>query len=435
MKKNRKNSGLGAFLNSVSTNASNNENKNSLVRIEIEKIKSNPQNFYGLRDIDKLAEQINLSHIVEPLMVIKNPNSDEDGMQYLLIAGHRRRAAWQKLLDTGKVTDHTLPCIILEFEPMVLKSEDGTEKVITIDRIANMYLMLSNMGQREVRTVSERLQEVKQLEPIARDIYDSLPTGKRGNFRTYFAEEFLSIPESNLQRLLSMAKLSEKAKEYVDNGKISFVFGAKLSTFTPEEQDEYLEEIDNGIRKGTVRELVEYKKSLNEDNSTTSTEEPAGESAETSTDTDTAEESHEETKEPAEEENEEETDSVPEDDDTPPAPPTVPDDEEEDNEEAVTKPQQEEPAPKALSSANNNGMIEIQIEDLPSNLTSPDFQGKKEASLWAIKAEIAGLEAHRSHCKAMAERYEDVDEAKCGQWTLRHGEVISRLAILRKLIQ
>ena len=437
--------GLGGFLNKASKDASLNENKNIILRVDIDNIKSNPGNFYGLRDIDKLAEQINLSKFVEPLIIVDNTDKSTDGKDYLLIAGHRRKAAWEKLLEEKKVTDRTLPCNLVHFEPIRIKREDGTEKVIPVDKIADMYLMLSNMGQREIRTIDERLEEISRLEPLAKEIYDALPRGERGNFRTYFAEEFLKISESKLQRLQSMKKLSPLAKTYVDEGKVSFIFGATLSTFTPEEQEKYLAEIDNGERNNYIQDLVDYKKSLKEANKEEDTSTPADtdenvitpeEDEETTTDALPVEPQEDnEDMEPMDEELEDSASS------------SIMEPEgaiNEDNQDSVSHDAGEneiiEPWKPAVPTDEeidelDSSAVRVEIEDLPEDLSSPTFKAKEEAINWVVKSQIESLEKIKVYAKAQGERYEEVDELKCGQWMLRYGETLSQLAILREKIK
>lgn len=431
MGKNRnKRSGFGSFLNSISVNESLKENTESrFVNIEIDKIKSNPGNFYGLRDIEKLADQIDLSHIVEPLIVIKNPDFESDGFEYLLLSGHRRKAAWSLLLEKGKVTDRSLPCVIHEYKPLVLKAEDGSEKVISAERLANMYLMFSNMGQREVRTVDERLEELNQLQPIARDIYDTLPVGNRGNFRTYFAKEFLSVSESYLQRLLALEKLTDRAKTYVDEGRVSFVFGAKLSALTPEEQESYLDDIDNNEKKGTIKELDKFKQEkkaeeqgeAGEDNEPSEVEEDGQESV-----IDDNTDDIQEPSEPAQEDIEEPANSDDDEDISEPA-------ESEDNEtlgddifEGKVK-----PVDSTSHDNDNNQALVIEVEDLPENINDMSFDGRKEAETWVIKS----LEKARDFAKVQKDKYEEVDDIKCAQWSMRYGEALRQIAILRKNIK
>ncbi len=56
-----KNLSLGNILNEVS------QAEEKIVSIDIEKLESNPRNFYGLRDIDSLTTLISVSHLIEPL--------------------------------------------------------------------------------------------------------------------------------------------------------------------------------------------------------------------------------------------------------------------------------------------------------------------------------------------------------------------------------
>lgn len=248
-KKNRR-GGLGAFLNQYSKEESQNENTN-VIHISIENIEANPKNFYGLRDVEQLASLIAITKTVDPLIVMRNPDTEPGKPPYRLLAGHRRKTAWQKLLDEGKVDSHMLPCIVKTFSSIHLTAEDGTEKVISAERIADAYLMFSNMGQRQFRSINERLEEVRQLKPFARDLFDGQPYGSRGNFRAYFAESFLNMSENNLQRLLLLERLTGRGKSYIDEKKISITVGYGLSTLEPDQQEAYLNAVDAGEVKST----------------------------------------------------------------------------------------------------------------------------------------------------------------------------------------
>lgn len=63
----RNNAGLGSLLNEVSVSADGMLREEKIIYIDIDKLESNPRNFYGLRDIDSLATLISVSHLIEPL--------------------------------------------------------------------------------------------------------------------------------------------------------------------------------------------------------------------------------------------------------------------------------------------------------------------------------------------------------------------------------
>ena len=249
--------GLGKFLNEVtqkSDKSGYNQSEEQIVYIDIDSLESNPKNFYGLRDVDALAGLIAVSHLVEPLTVIKK----DDG-KYTIISGHRRRAAVQKLLEEGVYNERKLPCIIKSRSKIKIEQENG--EIIEFDEnaVEMLNLIASNRGQREERTIDEKLQEVKYLEGFAKAIYNQKNKGQRGRFRNFFAEEILNISKSQLQRINSMEKLTDKVKRAVDNEKISETAAMEMATMSPEEQDACLEKILSGEIKGRVRDIQKFK--------------------------------------------------------------------------------------------------------------------------------------------------------------------------------
>ncbi|MBO7668778.1 MAG: ParB N-terminal domain-containing protein, partial [Firmicutes bacterium] len=63
-----------------------------IVEIPLSKIIANNRNFYGVRDVEALADSIKLNGLLEPLIVY--PYGTAAGL-YRLISGHRRVAALQ----------------------------------------------------------------------------------------------------------------------------------------------------------------------------------------------------------------------------------------------------------------------------------------------------------------------------------------------------
>lgn len=250
--------GLGNFLNALTQTAEKNEvAEEKIIYIDIDEIESNPQNFYGLRNIEELAGLIAVSKLIEPLTVIKK----SDG-KYKLISGHRRRAAVQKLLEDGIYTERKLPCIIKTPKKIRIEQESG--EVIEFDEnaVEMLNLIASNRGQREERTVEEKLQEVKYLEKFARALYYQKEKRKRGRFVNFFAEEILNISKSQLLRMNLLEKLTPNLKQAIDKGKISETAALEIATLSPQEQELWLEKILAGVIKGTVQEIQNLKKPM-----------------------------------------------------------------------------------------------------------------------------------------------------------------------------
>ena len=243
--------GLGKFLSEV---VEVEKEPEQIIYIDIENIESNPRNFYGLRDIEGLAGLIAVSHMIEPLTVTKKENG-----KYMLISGHRRRAAVQKLLEEGTYTERKLPCIVKARKKIKIEEDDGKFTEFDEDAVEMLNLIASNRGQREERTVDEKLQEVKYLEAFAKAIYNQKDRRNRGRFRTFFAEEILNISTTQLQRMKSMEKLSDSVKKTLEDGKINESAAAEFVSMTIEEQEKCLEKIISGEMSGTVQDIRRYK--------------------------------------------------------------------------------------------------------------------------------------------------------------------------------
>lgn len=69
--------GLGNFLNAMTQTAEKNEvAEEKIIYLDIDEIETNPQNFYGLRNIEELAGLISVSKLIEPLTVIKKATAN-----------------------------------------------------------------------------------------------------------------------------------------------------------------------------------------------------------------------------------------------------------------------------------------------------------------------------------------------------------------------
>ena len=77
--------------------------------IDIAFLEDDPKNFYTLSDLDSLVENIELVGLQQPLLV--RPDPDATGY-FIIVSGHRRRAAIRKLVDEGREELRTIPCIV-----------------------------------------------------------------------------------------------------------------------------------------------------------------------------------------------------------------------------------------------------------------------------------------------------------------------------------
>ena len=241
---------LMAYLNNdTKAAAAIGGSSNTIKMIDVANLVPNTGNFYGIRDIEQLAHSMALSNTVEPLMVTKRDGEEK----YDIISGERRYRAVSLRLERGEITDSKVPCIV--HEPF---ADDGK---ITAKMKEDIAIICAN-SYRE-KNALEKLQEVDVLEPIARIYYDELRANnehKGMSFRAYFAEKFLGISSSSLQRLITLRKLTPEAKAALVNGDVSDTLAAYIARKSPEEQLEYLRQLQAREVSGTVRELQEKDK-------------------------------------------------------------------------------------------------------------------------------------------------------------------------------
>ena len=363
--------GLGSFLNSVAQKTEKLEENAQIIYIDIEEIETNPQNFYGLRNIEELAGLIAVSHLIEPLTVSKTA----DG-KYKIISGHRRREAVQKLLEEGIYTERKLPCIVKAREKLSIEQENGEIIEFDEDAVEMLNLIASNRGQREERTVDEKLQEIKYLESFAKAIYNQKNNRRRGRFLSFFAEEILNISQTQLWRINSLEKLTENVRQAIDDKKVSETAAVEMSKMTEEKQEECLEKILSGKMKGTVQEIQNLK--------TPSKIEVAEEPI-----TEVIGEIEESAIENVETENAIEEGTI-------------------SNEETV-----EVMNPSLKVGQNLENSTTLEIIDVPEEFDDP----QKEAKEWFYQEKVSAYEKIYKEAKRLSR--EETDELKAAQWKIR----------------
>lgn len=219
--------------------------------VEIEMIDANDiipnqQNFYGIRDVEKLAKSMALSGHVSPLEVVP-----QDDGKYRLLSGERRRVAVLLRKERGEIENTLVPCIVRE---KFVGNED-----LTADQM-EMISIISANDYRE-KTPFEQLDEILKLEPIARVFWKKEQAEADGNmeaFRKFYAEKFLGMSSSSLQRILAFQKLPPEAKKAYEDGKISKTALAMLAGWEEEEQCKFFDALNAGEVKGTMADVEAF---------------------------------------------------------------------------------------------------------------------------------------------------------------------------------
>ena len=254
--------GFSQFMNEATKAAAEAEANRgeSTLLIDIDKLMPNPNNKYRINDVEQLAGMIAANDFhLEPLEVMKH----EDG--YMIIAGHRRMAAWRKLLEDGETKERRLPCIVSSFSDVRVVYEDGDgqqqEEVISADRKAIVRLILSNLGQRKNKTLEEEVWEIEQLEPYARILFKENKV--KGTFKEFFAREILQISPSKLMRKRSLERLTDEAKKALyEDHLINESVAIEISSLAPEDQDEYIRAVRDGEVDSNVMDVRQKKRDM-----------------------------------------------------------------------------------------------------------------------------------------------------------------------------
>lgn len=124
--------------------------------IDIGLLDGDPRNRRTLQGLDELAANIELLGLRQPLRVRENP--DAPG-RFVIVSGHRRRAALQKLVDDGRADLGRVPCIRerlegsmalqelrLIFDNLDTQPYSGAEKAKLAARVEELLYLLKEEG-------------------------------------------------------------------------------------------------------------------------------------------------------------------------------------------------------------------------------------------------------------------------------------------------
>lgn len=168
-------------LGDVLKNVSNLDTaKKQIVELPISSLDSDAGNFYELRDIDALADNISVVGLQQPILV----RSGDQAGRYTIISGHRRLAACKKLAEADPEHWQEIPCII---------QADSASPALQ-----QLRLIYANANTRQLTSaeISEQAQQVEKL------LYDLKNEGYEfpGRMRDHVAEA-VGASKTKLARL------------------------------------------------------------------------------------------------------------------------------------------------------------------------------------------------------------------------------------------
>lgn len=222
-----------------------------IVMRNVQDLMPNPKNeAYRTDNIDELAAMIDLTQRIEPLIV--KPLPEEEG-KYMILSGHRRRLAQMYRLEHGMTDDPRVPTITREIV-------NPLEEIIDDDEMETLNIVFPNKGSRRNLSPVEEAAEIALVKPIIRKIYEHQKEHGEtaGKFRTFFAN-ILGISETTLARKEAIGKLSDTAKEAVEEGRITATAAAELSKLEKDEQDTALTAITEKGERPTVEAVQRAK--------------------------------------------------------------------------------------------------------------------------------------------------------------------------------
>lgn len=191
---------------------------NEIVMVDVEDLVPSKDNFYHV-DAD-LKRSIEIAGVLQPLLV----NRPENG-KYKVIAGHRRRLAALELVQEGKESFRSLPC--------VFKKEDVMDRLAII--MANRF--------RE-KTDWEKMTEAVEAEGLARELKKEYGIG--GRTREVLAE-ITGITEAQLGRYKSVYNnLLPELMEAFKSSRITVSVAVELAGMKEHTQKEAAGILQNG---------------------------------------------------------------------------------------------------------------------------------------------------------------------------------------------
>lgn len=169
---------LGAMLKDVSELDTGRE---QIEYIQLDLIDQDPNNFYQLTDIPLLADNISLCGLQQPIRV--RQQADNPG-RYVIVSGHRRRAALEMLVEDGHEQWKEAPCIV--------------ERDAVSPALQQLRLIYANSNTRKMSPaeISEQAAQVEKL------LYQLKEEGYEfpGRMRDHVAEA-VGASKSKLARL------------------------------------------------------------------------------------------------------------------------------------------------------------------------------------------------------------------------------------------
>lgn len=206
----------GFDLSSVLKDVSDLNTEEQLVKIELDKLDPDPENFYSLDGLDELAGNIETVGLQQPLRV--RPG---EGGHFIVVSGHRRRAACMLIRDGGSQQfKDGVPCIV----------EYGEASAA----LRKLRLIYANSSTRQLTSAEQS----RQAEEVTRLLYELKEQGVEfpGRMRDHVAEA-CQLSKTKIARLHAIREnLIPELLRHWDAGEIKEETAYQLSRYPAEIQ-------------------------------------------------------------------------------------------------------------------------------------------------------------------------------------------------------
>lgn len=181
-----------------------------LIFVELHLIDPSPSNFYSMEGLDSLADNIATVGLMEPLRV------REKNGRYVVVSGHRRRAALRILVDRGEMDPHDKIPVFLESEPDPGQARDKDAARIALQQLRLIY---ANSDNRQYSS-ADKTREVQELTMIFSEL-KRLGYEFPGKIREHVAAA-AHISDSRAARLAVIGKnlTAPKLREAYEAGRL-----------------------------------------------------------------------------------------------------------------------------------------------------------------------------------------------------------------------
>lgn len=140
------------------------ETRRELRYIPLQRIDTNPRNFYSVEGIDELAENIRMFGLMEPLIVKELPSG-----RYMLISGHRRRLALRQIAEGAEnypdSMQEPVACLV-EPEGTLLPGIEDPEKAAAARPLAEELKLIYANADTRVMSSADTAWQVRRIREL-----------------------------------------------------------------------------------------------------------------------------------------------------------------------------------------------------------------------------------------------------------------------------